>query len=651
VNKPNAKPELIDMQKIDTVIGDFIPYSSDLWKKMRLEKLKNEADDHINDERYSKALEASNYLDKEIKYAEINPEILPDGLVRKYSIIIVAHQKNDDQKELANVSLKLDPSRFEIIFVENATLPIFPLSKFLSGRNITLIRMKFNAGIGIARNIAIRHATGKGCIFIDDDGVTSESDIEKLISTYEAYDAVAVRGRVVSRTNSDFKPDHYNCGQSIVQRYCDIEGFAIWRTEILQRTGMFDPILYGHEGAELTARLYPHFGPDAFLYEPNAILLHDYAKSNIDADQKNIRYKKLTEYCLHKNPNYKTILNTFKTAVRNPVASASLGIRREFLAQPKSIKKSESPKSIISTCYNCAPFMEAFAESLNRQTDKNFELIFVDDGSDDNSPELIERFLNKDIRRKIVVSDHIGRGSALNLALSKANYEICAMADVDDIMLPRRMEWTNVAYNLFPDADMLGFMIFDINNLARGGRPIPHNIASLQVRKILGMPTPFPSFSFNASRIPERFDEELTAGIDCDWIFRALQRDDCMGYLIPLNTTFYRTHSGQITHTGRQIQRNVALHHIKECHIKLLGQDNVDENSIKLLAGWDPIQNGQDYWRAHDYGLKLIAETQTNICSNDAVQFSLIGMQLLHELHLEMLKNDYQKLKNVTTQK
>jgi hypothetical protein len=31
---------------------------------------------------------------------------------------------------------------------------------------------------------------------------------------------------------------------------------------------------------------------------------------------------------------------------------------------------------------------------------------------------------------------------------------------------------------------------------------------------------------------------------------------------------------------------------------------------------------------------------QTNICSNDAVQFSLIVMQLLHELHLEMLKSD-----------
>jgi len=51
---------------------------------MRLEKLKNEADDHINDERYSKALETSNYLVEEIKYAKINPEILPDGLVRKY---------------------------------------------------------------------------------------------------------------------------------------------------------------------------------------------------------------------------------------------------------------------------------------------------------------------------------------------------------------------------------------------------------------------------------------------------------------------------------------------------------------------------------------------------------------------------------------
>ena len=208
--------------------------------------------------------------------------------------------------------MALDAARFEVIFVENAAENIFDLGPVAAGKNVKVLRLGENLGVGVARNFAINEATGNGVIFIDDDGLTNQRSVEALISLYEMAGATAVRGRVVSRDGREGAPEHYNPGPRIVQRFCDIEGLSIWRKSELMRVGKFDPILFGHEGVELTARLYVLNGPDAFLYQPNAVLQHEFSANPAGAKAKMARYEKLTAYICNKNPAYNSIQNVFR---------------------------------------------------------------------------------------------------------------------------------------------------------------------------------------------------------------------------------------------------------------------------------------------------------------------------------------------------
>lgn len=93
--------------------------------------------------------------------------------------------------------------------------------------------------------------------------------------------------------------------------------------------------------------------------------------------------------------------------------------------------------------YDTAPFLPKAIESILAQTHKEFEFIIVDDGSQDDSPEIIAQFAERDSRIKPIFRT---RNPALKtgaqarhdgIAIAKGNY-IAAM-DSDDIALPDRL--------------------------------------------------------------------------------------------------------------------------------------------------------------------------------------------------------------------
>lgn len=95
--------------------------------------------------------------------------------------------------------------------------------------------------------------------------------------------------------------------------------------------------------------------------------------------------------------------------------------------------------SVIVPTYNRADFVGETIESILNQTYKNFELIIVDDGSTDNTEEVIGKF--KDSRIKYIKTDNWG-GPARprNTGIKKAKGEYIAFCDDDDIWLPKKLE-------------------------------------------------------------------------------------------------------------------------------------------------------------------------------------------------------------------
>lgn len=100
--------------------------------------------------------------------------------------------------------------------------------------------------------------------------------------------------------------------------------------------------------------------------------------------------------------------------------------------------------------HNAAPFLRECIDSILAQTFINFELLIVDDGSTDDSSEIVESYTDSRIRLIRRGHDFI---TSLNTLLDEARGDYIARMDADDIMLPDRLS-VEVSYlDNHPDVD------------------------------------------------------------------------------------------------------------------------------------------------------------------------------------------------------
>ena len=90
--------------------------------------------------------------------------------------------------------------------------------------------------------------------------------------------------------------------------------------------------------------------------------------------------------------------------------------------------------SIIVPVYNTEKFVIRALKSISNQTYKNIEIIVVNDGSTDNSLEIVEKYANDDTRIKVYSKKNGGLSSARNFGISKANGKYIMFIDSDDFI-------------------------------------------------------------------------------------------------------------------------------------------------------------------------------------------------------------------------
>ena len=101
--------------------------------------------------------------------------------------------------------------------------------------------------------------------------------------------------------------------------------------------------------------------------------------------------------------------------------------------------KKENPLiSVIIPTYNREHFLKDAIESVLSQTYNNLELIIVDDGSVDNTQQLVQKFTDK--RINYIRQEHKGASTARNRGIQEVKGEYIAFLDSDDIWLPKKIE-------------------------------------------------------------------------------------------------------------------------------------------------------------------------------------------------------------------
>ena len=98
----------------------------------------------------------------------------------------------------------------------------------------------------------------------------------------------------------------------------------------------------------------------------------------------------------------------------------------------KSGEENNIKVSIIVPSYNSEKYIEKCLNSLINQTLKEIEIIVVDDESVDNTLKIVELFIQKDSRIKLIKQEHLMQGAARNNGMMHSNGEYIGFIDSDD---------------------------------------------------------------------------------------------------------------------------------------------------------------------------------------------------------------------------
>lgn len=107
----------------------------------------------------------------------------------------------------------------------------------------------------------------------------------------------------------------------------------------------------------------------------------------------------------------------------------------------KSAEKGIIKVSVIIPVYNVEKYLEQCVSSVTGNTLKEIEIICVDDGSTDNSPDILKNFAEKDGRVKIITKENGGLSSARNAGLNVAAGKYILFLDSDDYLDSYALEY------------------------------------------------------------------------------------------------------------------------------------------------------------------------------------------------------------------
>ena len=96
--------------------------------------------------------------------------------------------------------------------------------------------------------------------------------------------------------------------------------------------------------------------------------------------------------------------------------------------------------SVIIPVYNVENYLNECLDSVTSQTLEDMEIICIDDGSTDNSPDILKEYSKKDKRIKIITKENGGQATARNLGIKEAQGEYIAFVDSDDFIEPTMFE-------------------------------------------------------------------------------------------------------------------------------------------------------------------------------------------------------------------
>lgn len=251
------------------------------------------------------------------------------------------------------------------------------------------------------------------------------------------------------------------------------------------------------------------------------------------------------------------------------------------------------------TTYNCGEHISQAIKSILNQTYKDFELLIIDDGSTDNTEEIVTNISDK--RIKYLKRNHYGRSASLNYGLNIASNDLIALMDADDICDPSRLEKQINAFSKSNDVVFCSAAYFKNNKILFIGDLKP-DFTSFMVSLVLHGPYNNASALYNRKHILrfEGYQETFSKNEDHELWLRI--KNETEFKIIPEILYYLRIRVGSLTynHFGKDKKLTYS---IQEKYFKNLKNliPSINEEDILILEGWREYFYGhkreaRNYW-------------------------------------------------------
>jgi len=230
--------------------------------------------------------------------------------------------------------------------------------------------------------------------------------------------------------------------------------------------------------------------------------------------------------------------------------------------------------SVIMPAYNSEQYIAESIQSVLQQTYENWELLVVDDGSTDNTSDIVNRFATTEIRIKYIFQQNGRQAKARNTGIEKSTGTLIAFLDSDDLWLPDKLErqvTTLVAMNA--DVVYSNALIIYEPDAAPGATEFPIVAGRVEGKEMLDLlllqnPMPVQSVLLRMDMFEKAgpFDESVAYhGCEDYELWLKLAAHGATFYGIDQKLVKYRRHPTATTHKNSNWLKpmlRVVLHHI-----------------------------------------------------------------------------------------
>lgn len=218
--------------------------------------------------------------------------------------------------------------------------------------------------------------------------------------------------------------------------------------------------------------------------------------------------------------------------------------------------------SVVLGVYNGQRYLAEAIDSVLAQTFDDFEFIAVDDGSTDQTLEILRGYESKDRRLTIIQIPHGGIVDAANAGLKAARAELIARVDADDVSLPDRFQRQVRYLSEHPEVVCLGSRMMLMEpfgaSLGQTQHALTHEEIDAELLRGSGWAMPQPAAMMRKAAVMKAgaYRNEYLWSEDLDLFLRLAE----VGRLanLPEVLVKYRNHPGSTNHRRAVLQMQLS---------------------------------------------------------------------------------------------